>query len=398
MAQCYLTPRLERRDYRTYRTDAIFGGNKWDPQIFDRTSISDRAIIVGEADWREISEAAEGLSLETIALETQIQAAVSETKSERFLSRRAYERLRNLDKSSSKSCVRMMRFDFHPTEEGWKVSEVNSDVPGGLNEASTFHHFWPQRNAHWKSTGEPAAAYAKSVVDRYGLTSSSLVGLIHATAYSDDWQHMAFLKTQFQNLGIEAEGLSPTNVELKNGKLSYRDRDLSAALRFFPGDWLLFSRWGNAWFENHPANLSNPLWSLFSQNKYFPVVCEALGIELHWWKKYLPRTQRLLLSDIFKSDEILKPSFGRVGEDVGFLSKLRGKKRFNVFLDILFSKGLWVKQRPFSALNLGNEHEPITACVGVYCLDGKVVGSYGRLSNEKFIGITAADCPVFVTN
>jgi hypothetical protein len=31
-----------------------------------------------------------------------------------------------------------MRFDFHFSEEGWRISEVNCDVPGGLNEASGF--------------------------------------------------------------------------------------------------------------------------------------------------------------------------------------------------------------------------------------------------------------------
>ena len=31
-----------------------------------------------------------------------------------------------------------MRFDFHFTRDGWRISEVNSDVPGGLNESSGF--------------------------------------------------------------------------------------------------------------------------------------------------------------------------------------------------------------------------------------------------------------------
>lgn len=26
---------------------------------------------------------------------------------------------------------RFLRFDFHPTEEGWRLSEANTDVPGG---------------------------------------------------------------------------------------------------------------------------------------------------------------------------------------------------------------------------------------------------------------------------
>jgi uncharacterized membrane protein YjfL (UPF0719 family) len=39
---------------------------------------------------------------------------------------------------ASSEAARLMRFDFHFSEEGWRISEVNCDVPGGLNEASGF--------------------------------------------------------------------------------------------------------------------------------------------------------------------------------------------------------------------------------------------------------------------
>jgi hypothetical protein len=34
------------------------------------------------------------------------------------------------------AAARVLRFDFHWTDQGWKISEVNSDVPGGYCEAS----------------------------------------------------------------------------------------------------------------------------------------------------------------------------------------------------------------------------------------------------------------------
>ena len=34
--------------------------------------------------------------------------------------------------------VGVLRFDFHWTTEGWRISEANTDVPGGFNEASGF--------------------------------------------------------------------------------------------------------------------------------------------------------------------------------------------------------------------------------------------------------------------
>ena len=50
-----------------------------------------------------------------------------------------------IDNYSREKHIRLMRFDFHPTTEGWSVSEVNSDVPGGLAEASVL-----PRIAHFK--------------------------------------------------------------------------------------------------------------------------------------------------------------------------------------------------------------------------------------------------------
>jgi hypothetical protein len=64
----------------------------------------------------------------------------------------------------------------------------------------------------------------------------------------------------------------------------------------------------------------------------------------------------------------------------------------------LLAKGLWIRQTPFESLNLGSATEPLHACVGVYCVDGKVAGCYGRLSPLRIVGMSAADAPVFVTH
>ncbi len=169
-------------------------------------------------------------------------------------------------------------------------------------------------------------------------------------------------------------GVSPTNVELRDGRMFLRDAELHAALRFFPGDWLLFSRWGEPWFSRHPRMLSNPLHALFSQNKFFPVVCAALGVEIPAWRRYLPSTCEPSLRDLFGADGLLKPSFGRVGEDIERIADLPAGKRLGIAMDVLLGTGLWIKQEQFTPLNLGSAAETINACVGVYCLDGDVIG------------------------
>jgi hypothetical protein len=393
---CRVTHRLAPGSYRDYRLDAIFHGKKWDPQIYDRSSIADRALIIGSADWAELCGAATELYAETLTIETELQRFARKPDAKRFLPAAAWRRLQSLPDLDPGASPRLMRFDFHPTEHGWRLSEVNSDVPGGLNESSLFPELWPARSTNWTFPGHAGRAYVQRVAQCYGLAAGARVGLVHATAFSDDWQHMAFLQTLLAELSIEAIGVSPTNVELLDGRMLYRGATLDAALRFFPGDWLLFSRWGEPWFTKHPAALSNPLHALFSQNKFFPVVCAALGLETPAWRRYLPRTTKPAVRDLFGAAGLLKPSFGRVGEDIERIHDLRPVKKVAVALDLLFCAGLWIRQEEFAPKNLGSADEPINACVGVYCLDGDVIGGYGRITSERFVGMSAADSPVFI--
>jgi hypothetical protein len=389
--QCEVSARLPRHAYKAYRLDAIFLGNKWDPQLHDHSTVADRAIVLGASDWAELTAATDALFAETLAVETG---------TERYLPRRASRRLARLARLAPVPTdgARLMRFDFHPTSDGWQVSEVNSDVPGGLNESTTFAGLWPHRSSCWQHTGRPAELYVERLVESFALRPGARVALIHATAYSDDWQHMAFLKRLLEARGIEAFGTAPTSIELDAGQMLVDGAALDAALRFFPGDWLLFARDGESWFERHPKKLSNPLHALFSQNKFFPIACAAANIDAPVWRRYLPATAPLRVGDLFGSPHVAKPSFGRVGEDVARIDDLPFAKRLWLAASLLREKGLWIRQRRFDSVNLGSESEPLHACIGVYCVDGKVAGCYGRLSPVRVIGMSAADAPVFVTH
>jgi glutathionylspermidine synthase len=394
--ECAVSAQLPRSAFKAYRLDAIFAGHKWDPQLHDRSTVADRAIVLGAREWHELTTAAEALFAETLLIERELQRAAAVAPPS-YLPHRASRRLAQLAPLPW-SGNRLMRFDFHPTREGWKVSEVNSDVPGGLNESTTFPELWPQRAACWRDTGRPAETYIERLIASLRLRPGARVALIHATAYSDDWQHMAFLKQLLEARGIEAFGTAPTSIELDGGEMLVDGVPLAAALRFFPGDWLLFAREGEKWFSRHPQRLSNPLHALFSQNKFFPVACAAANIGAPTWASYLPATAPLRVRDLLKSAQMAKPSFGRVGEDIAQIDTLPYSTRVGIAASLLLAKGLWVKQSRFDSLNLGSEAEPLHACIGVYCVDGKVAGCYGRLSPQRIVGMSAADAPVFVTH
>lgn len=395
--QCEVSTRLPRDAYKSYRLDAIFLGNKWDPQLHDRSTVADRAIVLGAGEWAQLAAAAEALFSETLVIERELHRIAVADRAASYVPRRAGRRLAQLGPVSCGG-ARLMRFDFHPTCEGWKLSEVNSDVPGGLNESTAFAQLWPRPAAGWKDTGRPAECYMDALVAAYALSRGARVGLIHATAYSDDWQHMAFLQGMLEERGIEAIGMDPTSVELDSGEMLFEGVPLATALRFFPGDWLLFARDGAKWFAHHPQRLSNPLHALYSQNKFFPVVCAAARIDAPTWQRYLPATAQLKLRDLFGSRDVAKPSFGRVGEDIARIDELPFAKRIEIAASLLLEKGQWVRQTHFDSVNLGSEREPLHACVGVYCVNGKAGGCYGRLSPVRIVGMSAADAPVFVAH
>jgi len=138
------------------------------------------------------------------------------------------------------SVARIIRFDFHYTTEGWRISEANVDVPGGLNEASGFpalvapHYPWAM------PVGDPARAYADALVASVG--SGATVALVHATAYSDDRQMMAFVANHLCAAGVTPLLASPAHLHWEDGQaiveMGNVRTPVQAIVRFFPGEWL----------------------------------------------------------------------------------------------------------------------------------------------------------------
>ena len=123
--------------YSEYRYEAIFRAYKWDPQVEDHNTVADHAVLLDRATARQLEEWAEKLTDETMRMEESIKGRPELIKKLGFP--RAVEKaIGRMDHYDPAKHIRLMRFDFHPTTEGWAVSEVNSDVPGGLAEASVL--------------------------------------------------------------------------------------------------------------------------------------------------------------------------------------------------------------------------------------------------------------------
>ena len=88
-------------------------------------------------------------------------------------------------------CV--IRFDFHHTTQGWRISEANSDVPGGFSEASYFTGMMAEHFPGLRPAGNPADVWSTALAA--AARQSGVVALLSAPGHMEDHQVIAFLSS-----------------------------------------------------------------------------------------------------------------------------------------------------------------------------------------------------------
>src|SRR5262249_17224449 len=287
---------VDARAFADLRRRAMFDHCKWDPQIGDACVIARAPLVIARAAWREVAGIAEALARETLAAEQEL--AVRPTLHRALGLPRAVRRAlkRVADAGPPAEAARLIRFDFHFTTDGWRISEGNTDVPGGLNEASGLaiaiapHYSWAA------PVGDPTDAYAHALGLRAG--AGAVVALIHATAYSEDQQMMRYLAGRLEAAGLQTHLASPAHLRWPDQRARL-DADwwsgpLDLVIRFFPGDWLGALPGATGWpalFAGARTPLSNPATAVLTQTKRFPLVWDELRTPLPTWRAHLPETR-----------------------------------------------------------------------------------------------------------
>ena len=143
------------------RRRAIFEWSKWDTQVEDVTTIADIPLILTEAAWRELARLAEALARESMLAEDEL-ADRPDLHARLALPRRLAKALGTTRSEGARGLARLVRFDFHHTPDGWRISEANTDVPGGLNEASGLASLIGPHYAGTTTAGDVCGAYARA--------------------------------------------------------------------------------------------------------------------------------------------------------------------------------------------------------------------------------------------
>jgi len=298
--------------------------------------------------------------------------------------------------------ARVMRFDFHFTDEGWRISEVNADVPGGFIEASGFTQFMAAYYPGTTTPQDPASTYAQRLATECG--DDAVVALLHATAYSDDRQVMEFLAKRMAERGLRTILVSPEHIRWDKAQASvsssFAKSRLDAIVRFFPAEWLPTLRSKSQWtsfLSGSHTPVSNPASALLVQTKRFPLAWDGLSTDLRTWRMLLPQTvcPSTVLKDL--GDWVVKPALGRVGEDIAISGVTSDRKLQLIHTAAKRRPTQWVAQRRFAVVPVTNGKGSYYPSIGVFTIDGIASGAYARLGRKPLIDDEAQDVAVLIT-
>jgi glutathionylspermidine synthase len=378
------------------RRRAVLEGCKWDPQVADVSTLTPYPLLMRRSSWRRLAGLAERLAAETLVAEAEIVSRPELLKELglpgallRALAQRA---------SLTPTFGRVMRFDFHPTTDGWRISEVNSDVPGGFTEASHFTEMMAAHCPGLSPAGAPASLWC-NMFPRAGV-----VALLSAPGYMEDHQVIAYLAAKLRERGCEPHLANPRQIVWRNGIAHleaawYRGR-LDAIVRFYQAEWLARLPRGTGWahcFRGGRTPVVNPGCAIVSESKRFPLVWDYLSSPMSTWRELLPETRDPREVAWTRDPRwLLKAALCNTGDSVTIPGQLPRKSRLKTRLAVGLAPRSWVAQRRFDPVPIPTPAGPRHVCLGIYTINGRAGGAYVRISEKSVTDFEAADVALLI--
>jgi hypothetical protein len=200
--------RLDPASFAKLRRSLVLEHCKWDPQVGDFGTLADFPLLMPRATWNQLAAWSEALTAEGAAAERELLSRpelLGRLGLPRRLCRALAERRRDTDNSLT---PRALRYDFHLTRDGWRISECNADVPGGYAEASAFTALMAAHCPDAIAAGDPGSAWAIAIARAAEGTD---VALLSAPGFMEDHQVIHYLANRLRQLGLRAHCLQPSH-------------------------------------------------------------------------------------------------------------------------------------------------------------------------------------------
>ncbi len=404
MSQPWICGRpLSAEDYARVLRRAIFDCCKWHVQAEDRPVLCSFPLVLDEATWAHLAGLAAALARETLAAEKELleRPALHDRLG---LPRPLRRSLARIPRQAATPCgARVMRFDFHATSDGWRISEANTDVAGGFIESSGVTRLLAEHYPDCRPAGDPAGTLSEAVLRLVGR--GAMVGLMHLTIFSEDRQVMLYLARRLEEAGLSTCLVSPEQLHWAGTQArvqcAWHSGPVDLVVRFFPVEWLPRLPARTAWqgfLAGGRTPVCNPGSAVLTQSKRFALVWDELSTPLPTWRALLPVTcSPHEVNGDLADGWVLKPALGHEGCNVA-IGGVNDKEDWSrLRAEALRDPGAWAAQRRFELLPLSTPEGLLYPCLGVYVIDGRVAGAYGRMAVRPLIDDRSRDVVVLVS-
>jgi glutathionylspermidine synthase len=394
-----LGPSLDLKTWRALRRGMELRHHKWDAQVGDEAGLSNTPLLMSRAAWLELAGLGEQLFEETRQAEVEL---LQRPELHARLGLPGSLRRLFLQGESTPAAARVMRFDFHWTTDGWRLSEVNSDVPGGYTEATHWARLVASQVAGSALPGDPTTAVVQAVAR---VAEGELVALLCAPGFMEDQQVVAHLAAALEEGGqgaalvsLEQLGWSEARAKVLAGR--WAGRKMGAIFRFYQAEWLASRPEREHWaplFVGGRTPVANPGAAALSESKRLPLLWDALATRLPTWRRLLPET-RALSDAPWASDEgwLIKSAYCNTGDTVSMRSAMTKAAWRKRSWQARLRPGYWLAQRRFSVVPLQGPAGAIFPCVGVYVVNGSAAGAYARITSGPLIDFAASDAALLI--
>jgi glutathionylspermidine synthase len=383
------------KTFASIRRQALLNGYKWDPQVGDNGTLESFPLILRSSVWKVLAHQAECLALEAAEAEGEISRRPALLKQLGLPV--SLSKVLGKEIPMTPAAGRIIRFDFHLTTEGWRISEANSDVPGGFTEASCFTELMAGCLPHLRISGDPAGDWTRCLAKAAG--PSGVVGLLSAPSYAEDNQVVAYLASCLRKCGCNTHLAKPEQVVWRDGvaflETAWHKGPLNAIVRFYQAEWLCQLPRKMGWeyfFRGGKTPVANPALAIISESKRFPVVWDELASKLPTWRALLPETSDPREISWNRDDGwLLKTAMCNTGDTVSKRDWMKPGDWRKTQWKVLLSPYKWVAQRQFESVPIATPVGLRHACIGIYTVNGKAAGAYARLSKTPVINYLATD-------